>query len=906
MRVCLGKIGGAKVMAHQLPRTGTKAGAISKTTWPSIRCTLQRFPGKGNIIMVRDAEGKDFGSIDARVALGLCPLMDTAHYKIRTSARLDARSRKAFELPGQQTSGYMNISITLYAPRQYVEVIGGVLGKRHIQLQTPLSSDPGVEILNPHSGQKAPKSAAWLKPRTYTTAVTRTQEEMQDDINNLFDSIEHSEKLPFKEPDDTIVTPLLDHQKQALHFLISRENPKDESTDGSAHEPAHKSLWRKRIRSNGNTAWYNVITGDQSHTELPPVLGGILADTMGLGKTLSILSLVCSTLQEAAEWADIAPIDTDVDSTIAGVTALTNVKATLLVCPLSVISNWETQIATHVQPDTLKVYVYHGPNRNSDPEFLSDFDVIISTYSTATADTSSRFKKKRQSPFLSLKFFRIVLDEAHVIREQSTLMSQAICRVAATRRWALTGTPIQNRLDDLGALIKFLRVQPFDNYGVFSNAFIRPFKGGDPQALPHLRLLVDTLTLRRLKDKIDLPQRTETLVELEFSDDEQRLYTWFAKDASNRLQAMNSGKGAVQSKMLGKAYHHILRIILCLRLISAHGRELINEDDLKLIEGNSLSNAIDVDADEKPALNSRQAYEMYSLFSETTTDTCGNCRQRLTLDETTDETTDDEKDAVFGTMLPCFHLICNDCHASVEKKIRTTAKDGTSECPFCEEVISLSFFELTLQGKEDAEEAREKARRDPKKAKMMGRYTGPHTKTIALLEQLHQSRSESQSKPDEPPIKSVIFSGWTTHLDLIQIALEEAKFKFVRIDGKMNLKQRRDSISTFDNDPETTVILISIMAGGLGLNLCVANRVYVMEPQHNPAAEEQAVDRVHRLGQKRDVVITRFIMKNSIEEYMLKKQEAKKDLAKLSLTRQKVGRAEAANARWKELAGMFR
>ena len=123
----------------------------------------------------------------------------------------------------------------------------------------------------------------------------------------------------------------------------------------------------------------------------------------------------------------------------------------------------------------------------------------------------------------------------------------------------------------------------------------------------------------------------------------------------------------------------------------------------------------------------------------------------------------------------------------------------------------------------------------------------------------------------------------------------------------MSRSQRSNALATFRDEPSTTIMLISIAAGGLGLNLTVASRAYVMEPQFNPAAESQAVDRVHRLGQRREVFITRFIMKGSFEEKMLELQRKKRDLADLSMNRNvKLDKAEAAKRRLEELRSLFK
>lgn len=124
----------------------------------------------------------------------------------------------------------------------------------------------------------------------------------------------------------------------------------------------------------------------------------------------------------------------------------------------------------------------------------------------------------------------------------------------------------------------------------------------------------------------------------------------------------------------------------------------------------------------------------------------------------------------------------------------------------------------------------------------------------------------------------------------------------------MSRDARDKSMRLLREDPSVRVMLISIGAGGLGLNLTTANNVYMMEPQFNPAAEAQAVDRVHRLGQDRPVVIKRYIMEKSFEEKMLELQDKKRKLANLTMERHKKGQTkqQATAERMHELRSLFK
>ena len=494
----------------------------------------------------------------------------------------------------------------------------------------------------------------------------------------------------------------------------------------------------------------------------PPVLGGILADMMGLGKTLSTLALLVHTLAEAQTFSRRLPTGLAGDEKL-----ICNSRGTLIICPVSTVANWEEQMKAHVKPGTLRYYIYHGSNRTQDVHELSKYDVVLTTYSII----ASEFDRLGKRPVQQINWFRIVLDEAHMIRGQSTKQSQAVCALEAERRWAVTGTPVQNRLDDLGALIKFLRIKPFDEKNGFTQFILSPFKNADPEILPKLRLLVDSVTLRRLKDKIDIPPRTDQLVRLDFSDEEKMLYDLFAKDSAQKVRAVTGDK---KTGLGGKAYVHILQAILRLRLICAHGQELLSDEDLKLTEGLSYNNAIDLgdeDDDDRPALSKKQAYDMFHLLKESDADRCSVCNRKVGI-ENVDEanetnggsgigiTNDSSKDeCVFGHMTPCYQILCKGCIEQFKTQVAERATlDNRVECPLCEQYIRISFFELRHDELEEDEEARQRIKENPKLAKQMGKYNGPHTKTRALLESLKENERWSAMHADEEPIKRQVLT----------------------------------------------------------------------------------------------------------------------------------------------------
>ena len=433
--VCYGRLGETKVHAHQLPTPSGKAMYLSKGQWPAMKLDLRRHPGKDSIIRVIDPTGKDFGNVDVKTSLALARIMDSRHPRFRTQARLLSRNRKADDYPGKECSEYFDITINLYGPKNKSQTMGKFLSQKNVWLRQPFMVDSGVEVINPHQqAAVAPRSTIGGTHGSSTNGngtayVTRTTEEIRSDVTSMFDSLEQSEHLPEMDPDPRVTTELLTHQKQGLYFLTNKEKARVYSDQ----EEVSTSLWRMKFNPNGRHTYYNVITGQEERTKPPEVLGGILADMMGLGKTLSILSMIVGSLYEAKHWGKESCPESDGDKAL-----MRNSRTTLLICPLSTVANWEEQIATHIKPGSLKYYIYHGCNRISDIDDLARYDIVITTYSIVSSEFTGRGKRKDTNLLFQTNFFRIVLDEAHMIREQATRQSQATCALSAQRRWAVT------------------------------------------------------------------------------------------------------------------------------------------------------------------------------------------------------------------------------------------------------------------------------------------------------------------------------------------------------------------------------------------------------------------------------------------------------------------------------------
>jgi len=154
-----------------------------------------------------------------------------------------------------------------------------------------------------------------------------------------------------------------------------------------------------------------------------------------------------------------------------------------------------------------------------------------------------------------------------------------------------------------------------------------------------------------------------------------------------------------------------------------------------------------------------------------------------------------------------------------------------------------------------------------------GQTGGVSAKVDALLEALEEAAADDH--------KCIVFSQWTSLLDLVEPELRSKNLDFVRLDG--STRDRAAVVEAFQAPGGPPVFLSSLKAGGTGLNLTAADHVFLLDPWWNPAAEDQAADRAHRIGQERPVTVYRLIAKDTIEEGILALQDKKRALADVAL-----------------------
>lgn len=165
------------------------------------------------------------------------------------------------------------------------------------------------------------------------------------------------------------------------------------------------------------------------------------------------------------------------------------------------------------------------------------------------------------------------------------------------------------------------------------------------------------------------------------------------------------------------------------------------------------------------------------------------------------------------------------------------------------------------------------------------------------LEILHEVQANDASE------KTIIFSQWTSLLDLLEIPISDEKWDYQRYDGSMDARQRADAVQYFEDRPSCKVMLVSLKAGNAGLNLTAASQVIILDPFWNPYIEEQAIDRAHRIGQQRPVQVHRIFVEGTVEDRIYELQEKKRDLISSALD-EKAGQS-ISRLNLKELTYLF-
>ncbi|KDN69905.1 putative WD domain-containing protein [Colletotrichum sublineola] len=619
-----------------------------------------------------------------------------------------ANSEKRFRGPNLMTK--CSLEIILYGQGNHSDDISLFIDQCNelledqlkLYLQDPVGCDRNVRYCNP---QRLPPLDSTIYPYTQDLEQKRQSFVKSEDLEpppELLELLDSQEDLPEALQPPAIATPLKRHQKQALTFMLRREQ-------GWAFDGTRPDIWGAEETEMG-IRFINRISGARQAHEPPAFYGGIIADPMGFGKTLAMITLVASDSYNTA--LSDAP-------RLPGALGEESCGLTLIVVPPALLGTWEEEL---------------------------------------TNDSK---------------------------------MARAVCALDSVSRWAVTGTPIQNHLNDLATLLKFLSAYPYNEKRVFDADISHMWKAGDAdKAVKRLKRLAGCLLLRRPRKTVELPPRHDRAYYVELQPDERELYNRVRTQTIAQIdQVLLHGSHGTSAP----SSFTVLQQIVGMRLVCNLGLFYPSRHDTSILVTN------------KPTTKdwSQTAQSEFSLrFNEMGSIDCHRCA--FTLDAAYSPLDDPgTTNALFSR---CAKFFCSGCVRAAVREITTSECGHQPPCPIAPVSISAASLETAPI---------------PMPIEQIAGSGYLPTKVATLIEDLQATPSD---------VKCVVFSTWTMTLDIVKVGLDQAGIPVLRYDGKVPQKERQRVVERFRNEPSIRVLLLTLSCGAVGLNLTAASRAYLMEP----------------------------------------------------------------------------
>ncbi|KAF5982414.1 helicase-like transcription factor [Fusarium coicis] len=705
-------------------------------------------------------DGKYFGHLPVAAGQTLLSLMAQPSVEIEPLA-LKYDLREVISRANKPADARVKVDVNIYGLRSKALDIGQRLSNGKLWLQRSSHGRHGIAYENPHFLNISIQDSGIDEVQTTQHAATdgvqkrmSKEDQLRKMVDEVYKTVENNRELEMVEGGDRVTQQLLRHQKEALGFMLERE---------PGHINEKYRLWEEIEHGDGKVQYRHRITKRRMDIRPEEKGGGILADDMGMGKSLSILALIMKTLDNGKEWAE------ERNAEHKNRRSLKFSRSTLVVVSAALlVDEWMNEVKKHLK-NGIEVVKYHGEKRPKTLEKLQDTDIVVTTYHTLTAE------------YLLTR--RLT---AHIIRRPSTKFFRACEYLHTNSRWCLSGTPIQNKLADIGSLFRFIRAEPFDKASEFRKWIETPFDNSfdDPELVrDRLVMLLEALCLRRTREVLNLPKTRQFVRNLELSPQERDQYD---KTKAVILRNMEHRMGEVKkSSQFG-----MFQMWLQLRIVCNHGtyQKLFSWHRRSLLE-------------EREAIVGTAG--QYGEIS------CVGCEQPMPIlgCDLTKGMFDDE----------CSHILCSKC---IEES--TPRDEG-------------------ILGHNERPRKRRKATVVRDDHESYFNEQGLSTKMETLVEDVQK---------DLWTAKSIIFSCWTRTLYLISRHLEQAKIPYLQLDGESPLRQRQATLLKFENEDETPVLIMTTGTGAFGLNLTCANRIFIAELQWNPSVESQAISRAIRLGQQ--------------------------------------------------------
>eukprot|EP00760_Papus_ankaliazontas_P002060 PhM_4_TR10817/c0_g1_i1/m.6053/K15711/SMARCA3, HLTF; SWI/SNF-related matrix-associated actin-dependent regulator of chromatin subfamily A3 len=532
---------------------------------------------------------------------------------------------------------------------------------------------------------------------------------------------------------------------------------------------------------------------------------------------------------------------------------------TLIVAPAAILMQWRQELVNKVADSLgLRVIIFHGEKvRQLSPEEIESYDFVLTTYDTLAscvrlgggsskeggrlafgsdnvhgAGALDELPRGQCGAAFNVHWKRIILDEAHVIRHKNTGRWQAIRHLMGHKRWCVTATPLHNSLNDLQSLLNFIDAPELPiSTSMDSSIFLTDVSLQRSVA----RSLQETF-LRREPTQQNKAGETVTLVSLPAKHDEIVYCDLSPAEAEQYNAVVARCHNFLKRTTQGNNTLSVFTMLTRLRQLCCHSWLL---DGVDLTQTEHICAACNLIAD------------------SAVTAGCGHifCRSCL-LDKFSSLHPRQQDPEAITMEEEILRIICpvEGCGHGIPKNVLTDSN-------------------LTMTSRE-------------RRSLFSQRTYESSSKVDTLMETLREIRDK------HPGDKVVVFTHFVTFMDILELALTKEGIAPLRLDGSMSPESRAGTIRLFQEVDEHWVLLASKMATGVGLNLTMANHVVVLDPWWNPAIEEQAVHRCHRIGQNKEVFVKRFIVSDSVEEMCLDISTRKKELGELVLKSAMTGKVD--------------
>ena len=514
-------------------------------------------------------------------------------------------------------------------------------------------------------------------------------------------------------------------------------------------------------------------------------------------------------------------------------------------CNVSLVGQWQSELAK-VLTTPLNIHQYHGPRRLKDAQSLEPFDIVVTTYSILGTEWGSARKAaekaaakeswkceavdpksqrtcghinkpkddkcvrcargyknlhaiivrlrstKYKPPCETVHWTRVVLDESHYVKNPAAQWSKACLGLQADNRWCVTGTPMGTNIADMASQLEFLKLNWSGSVSALSNAL------GGTNGRSSAGIAMQEATLYRLarsimrhttaqrrngKSLLDLPGRTDRVIKIDFLPRERKAYDTIAADV-RKVWAKLVKSEAVMSNMI-----QVLAMLAVLRVACSPGPSMLPAPKKDGTGGGTAAASVP----------SREPEEL---------EECPICFEEMES----------------PTKTACGHSFCGEC---ILNTLNSAADAQDQLCPVCRTQISVKSLKTPTPDVVGSGGGGGGRRRGETALRgIAGTGTGVSEQTRAaygacfldskfrvLIQELVAVRAR------DPTAKSVVFSQFTSTVEALKPRLLKAGFSWRSLSGNMTLQARVQALEEFQNDPPTTIFLISIRAGACGINL---------------------------------------------------------------------------------------